>query len=92
MNIKILPRGPIARATIQTSFVLGLRLLVQAGTLLLVARMLEPFEFGAFAGIVALAVLLGTFSTFGTHLVLLGEMSKDPYQREHILSYASPQH
>ena len=90
MNIKILPRGPIARATIQTSFVLGLRLLVQAGTLLLVARMLEPFEFGAFAGIAALAVLLGTFSTFGTHLVLLGEMSKDPYQREHILSYAVP--
>lgn len=90
MNIKILPRGPIARATIQTSLVLGLRLLVQAGTLLLVARMLEPFEFGAFAGIAALAVLLGTFSTFGTHLVLLSEISKDPYQREHILSYAVP--
>ena len=90
MNIKILLRGPIARATIQTSFVLGLRLLVQAGTLLLIARMLGPVEFGAFAGIAALAVLLGTFSTFGTHLVLLGEMSKDPHQREHILSYAVP--
>ena len=90
MNIKTVINGPIARATIQTSFVLGLRLLVQAGTLLLVARMLGPVEFGAFAGIAALAVLLGTFSTFGTHLVLLGEMSKDPHQREHILSYAVP--
>lgn len=82
--------GPIAKSTIQTSFVLGLRLLVQAGTLLLVARMLGPNEFGTFAGVAALAVLIGTFSTFGTHLVLLGEMSKDPHQREHILSYAVP--
>ena len=90
MSLKILPNNPIARATIQTSFVLGVRLLIQAGTLLVVARMLGPVEFGAFAGIAALAVLLGTFSTFGTHLVLLGEMSKDPHQREHILSYAVP--
>ena len=82
--------GPIAKSTIQTSFVLGLRLLIQAGTLLLVARMLGPNEFGTFAGVAALAVLIGTFSTFGTHLVLLGEMSKDPHQREHILSYAVP--
>ena len=82
--------GPIAKSTIQTSFVLGLRLLIQAGTLLLVARMLGPNEFGIFAGVAALAVLIGTFSTFGTHLVLLGEMSKDPHQREHILSYAVP--
>jgi len=90
MNIKTLLNGPIARATIQTSFVLALRLFIQAGTLLLVARMLGPVEFGAFAAMAALAVLLGTFSTFGTHLVLLGEMSKDPHQREHILSYAVP--
>ena len=90
MSLKILPNNPIARATIQTSFVLGVRLLIQAGTLLVVARMLGPVEFGAFAGIAALAVLLGTFSTFGTHLVLLGEMSKEPHQREHILSYAVP--
>lgn len=82
--------GPIAKSTIRTSCVLGLRLLIQAGTLLLVARMLGPDEFGIFAGVAALAVLIGTFSTFGTHLVLLGEMSKDPHQREHILSYAVP--
>lgn len=83
-------KGPIARATIRTSAVLGLRLVVQAGTLLLVARMLGPEQFGAFAGIASLAVLMGTFSTFGTHLVLLGEVSKDVTQREHVLSYAVP--
>lgn len=82
--------GPIAKGTLRTTLVLGLRLLVQAGTLLLVARMLGPQLFGAFAGIAALALILGTLSTFGTHLVLLGEVSKDPARREQVLSYAVP--
>jgi len=81
-------KGPIALGTMRTSLVLGLRLFVQAGTLLLIARMLGPDEFGAFAGVAALAVLLGTLSTCGTHLVLLGEVSKDPARREQILPYA----
>lgn len=83
-------KGPIARGTIRTTFVLGLRLLVQAGTLLVVARMLGPQEFGAFAGVAALAVMLGTLSTFGTHLVLLGEVSKESTRRENVLPYAVP--
>lgn len=83
-------RGPIARATLRTSFVLGLRLVVQAGTLLLVARMLGPEQFGVFGGIAALAVLMGAFSTFGTHLVLIAEISRDPSLRHPILAYAVP--
>lgn len=83
-------KGPIAHATIRTSFVLGLRLIVQAGTLLLVARMLGPADYGAFAAIAALAVLMGTFATFGTHLVLLAEISKNPGQRQPVLAYAVP--
>lgn len=82
--------GPIARGTIRTSFVLGLRLIVQAGTLLIVARMLGPDQFGAFAGVAALAVILGTLSTFGTHLVLLGEVSRAPERRDDVLRYAVP--
>lgn len=85
-----MPTGPIARSTIRTTFVLGLYLLVQAGTLLLVARMLGPGMFGAFAGIASLAVLLGTVSTFGTHIVLLGEVAKDPSRRNNVLAYAIP--
>ncbi|NII11442.1 lipopolysaccharide biosynthesis protein [Oleiagrimonas sp. C23AA] len=83
-------KGPIAHATIRTSFVLGGRLVVQAGTLLLVARMLGPQLFGAFAGITSLAVILGTLSTFGTHLVLLGEVSREPSRRQAVLSYSIP--
>ena len=88
--LRKLLNGPIARATIRTSFVLGLRLVVQAGTLLLVARMLGPSDYGAFAAIAALAVLMGTFATFGTHLVLLAEASKSPDQRQPVLAYAVP--
>jgi len=52
--------------------------------------MLGPDQFAAFAGISALAVLLGTFSTFGTHIVLLAEVSKDKTQRLQVLRYAVP--
>lgn len=83
-------RGPIARGTIRTTFVLGLYLLVQAGTLLLVARMLGPHQFGAFAGVASLGVLLGTVSPFGTHIVLLGEVAKNPLRRDQVLAYAIP--
>lgn len=83
-------KGPIARGTIRTTFVLGLYLLVQAGTLLLVARMLGPHQFGAFAGVASLAVLLGTLSPFGTHIVLLGEVAKEPTRRDAVLTYAIP--
>lgn len=83
-------KGPIARGTVRTSFVLGLRLVVQAGTLFLVARLLGPREYGAFAGVAALAVILGTLATFGTHVVLTREVSRDPLRREHVLSYAVP--
>jgi len=81
-------KGPIALGTVRTSFVLGFRLFVQAGTLLLVALMLGPEEFGAFAGIASLAVLLGALSTFGTNLILFGEVSKVSTGRNKVLSYA----
>lgn len=91
-QLKLIPsmEGPIARGTVRTTFVLGLRLLVQAGTLLLVARLLGPSQFGPFAGVAALAIILGTLSTFGTHLAVLGEVSKDPERRARALSYAVP--
>jgi len=70
--------GPIARATASTSGVLFIRLLAQIGTLLIVARLLGAADFGAFAGMAALAVTLGALSTFGTHLLLLREVSCAP--------------
>lgn len=83
-------KGPIARATIRTTLVLGLRLIVQAGTLLLIARLLGPKYYGAFAGVTSLAVMLGTLSTFGMHLVLLAETSREAVRHEVILPYVVP--
>lgn len=82
--------GPIAKATLQTSFVLVVRLLLQAGTILLIARLLGSEQFGIFAGIASLAVILGAFSTFGTHLVFLADISKKLSKRINVLSYAVP--
>ena len=82
--------SPIARSTLRTSAVLILRLGIQAGTLLLIARLLGPDQFGHYAGLTAMAVLLGSFASFGTHLVLLAEVSKDPSQRHRVLAYAVP--
>ena len=80
--------GPIARNTLRTSAVFAVRLLIQAGTLLIVARLLGPHNYGAFAGLAALAVILGTVSTFGTHIVFLAEMSKAPEKRDTMLPTA----
>lgn len=83
-------KGPIALGTIRTSFVLILRLLIQAGTLLLVARMLGPEEFGVFAGMASVAVLLGTLSTLGTNIVFFRELAKDHSERNELLAYIVP--
>lgn len=84
----MLPRGPIALATLRTSLVLVMRLAVQAGTLLLLAHLLGPSNFGALAAAVALAVLHGVMSTFGTHLSLLRDLSNDHTLRDDALSLA----
>jgi O-antigen/teichoic acid export membrane protein len=82
--------GATVRSTLHTSGILGVRLLVQAGILVAVARLLGPENYGAFAGATALAVFLGTFGTLGTHLVLISEMSWDAKREIDVLSYAIP--
>lgn len=75
--IRNLLTGPIASAALRTSSVLAIRLLAQAGTLLALAHLLRPEQFGGFAGISALAVLLGAVTTGGTHLTLLRALSRN---------------
>ena len=77
--------GPIARATVHTSGVLAARLLVQAGTLLVLAKLLGPARFAALASLIALAVFLGALATFGTHLIVVRELSRDADQRDTLL-------
>lgn len=56
---------------------LGVRLFVQAATLLLLVSVLGPEDFGLYAGVGATAVLVGTLATFGTHLTLLRDISRN---------------
>lgn len=80
--------GPIARSTIHTTGVLLLRMLVQAATLLVLARVLGAAQFAALAGLLALAVFLGALGTFGTHLVLVRDLARDPGRRDALLPAA----
>jgi O-antigen/teichoic acid export membrane protein len=82
--------GPLARATLRTSAVLLLRLLVQAASLLMLTRLLGTAMFGVFSGMAASAALLGSLASAGTHLVLLGEVSVAPGRRQTVLRYALP--
>lgn len=80
--------GPIAKNTLRTSMVFGIRLLLQAGTLVVLARVLGPEGLGAYVSLGALAVVLGTLASFGTHLVLLRNISRDSNSRERSLRLA----
>lgn len=82
--------GPIARGSMQTLAVYGLRLVTQMALLFLVARYLGPSQFGGFAAIAALAVGLGTLSSFGLGFLVLGESAKSPERGQMVLAQAVP--
>lgn len=83
-------KGPIAQGTLRTSVVFAFRLIAQAGTLLLLARLLGPTQWGAFAGMSALAVLLGTLPNMGSNILLLREVARGAERRLLILPWAIP--
>lgn len=56
----------LVRDTTQLSLSMGLRLIIQAGYFVLLARSLGPDAYGAFAAVVAMAAVLGPFSGMGT--------------------------
>jgi len=73
-----------------TTLVFGLRFLLQAATLLLVARLLGPENYGVFAGAAALAIFLGALSAFGMPLIFMRIVARLPSQRDEVLAYAFP--
>jgi O-antigen/teichoic acid export membrane protein len=56
----------LVRDTTHLSLSMGLRLIIQAGYFVLLARSLGPDAYGAFAAVVAMAAVLGPFSGMGT--------------------------
>jgi len=68
----------ITIAALLTTLVFAMRLAVQAITLIAIAKTLGPVLYGAFSATSALALTLGSLSTFGTHLLLLAATSRQP--------------
>jgi O-antigen/teichoic acid export membrane protein len=64
VRLHITSRG-LTRDTAHLSIGQGLRLGIQAGYFVLIARCLGPRAFGAFVTVVAMAALLGPFSGAG---------------------------
>lgn len=82
-------KGPIARATLRTIAVFALRLVLQALTLLLVTYLLGPAAYGAFAGVMGLAIFLGALAGCGMPLMQMRAITRDGGQGEG-LPYATP--
>lgn len=80
----------LLRTTYKTSLVLGVRVAVLAGTLLLLARSFGSTGFGAFTGVASVAILLGTLSSLGINTFLLTEVAQNKNERNKILTYAVP--
>ena len=55
----------------------GLRIVVQAGYFILIARALGPQQYGAFVGVVALVSIIAPFATMGSGNLLVKNVSRD---------------
>src|SRR6187431_1551057 len=82
--------GTIAQTTIKTSTVLIIRLVIQASTLLLLAKLLGAAQFGKFAAVTSVATLLGILALTGMNLTLLRDASHSNERAQQTLSYALP--
>jgi O-antigen/teichoic acid export membrane protein len=70
--------GRLARDTLSMSASTGLRSMIQSAVFLIVARMLGVADYGAYAAIMALSSTFGCFTGWGTHSLLVRDVSRDP--------------
>ncbi|HWL63545.1 MAG TPA: polysaccharide biosynthesis C-terminal domain-containing protein [Steroidobacteraceae bacterium] len=77
-----------ATSAARTSGALIVRLLVQAGNVLVLAGLLGPERLGSFVSLAALAILMGTLATLGTHLTAMRDLAVGLAKREMVLSVA----
>jgi len=82
--------GALARSGGETLAVFGMRFVAQAGFLYLLARFLGPGQFGEYAAITSLAVILGALSSLGIGFVVLGDTAQSAPQARELLSSVIP--
>lgn len=61
----------LTRSSVKTALVLGLRLAMLAGTLVLMTRVLGPSSYGAYVSAATLAVLMGLLSSVGAGYIVM---------------------
>jgi O-antigen/teichoic acid export membrane protein len=69
--------GSLAKSTLQTSGMLGLRLVTQAGILILLTRLLGPRAYGSYTAAASLAMVLGLLPNLGAGFVILARNAAD---------------
>lgn len=83
-------KGRLARSSLQTTALLGLRILTQAAVLVLLTRLLGPRLYGSFAAAASLAVVLGLLPNLGAGFVMLARNTRDDAGTADVWRYAWP--
>lgn len=85
-------RPSLARSSLQTLGVLGLRLLTQACSLILAVRLFGPAVYGNIAAASSLAVVIGVLPNLGAGTLLMRRIGGQPDAPADTWRYAWPQH
>ena len=82
--------GLIAKSSIKTSGLLGLRVITQALSLVLLTRYLGTSTYGNFVALATLAVVMGAISNFGAGYLMLALKPKCDNAVAHVWRFAWP--
>lgn len=83
-------KGKLARSSLQTSVLLGLRVSTQAVVLVLLTRLLGPQMYGGFASASSLAVVLGILPNLGSGYVMMARAPRSSIAVDEVWRYAWP--
>jgi len=77
-RIKALSNKPMVRGTLWLLIAKGVRIFIKAGYFIIIARALGAEQFGAFAGVLAMASILSPFSNWGVENVMVKNVARNP--------------
>jgi O-antigen/teichoic acid export membrane protein len=80
----------LARSSVQTAALLGLRTATQAFLLVLLTRLLNPEVYGNLAAIASLALALGALPALGSGYILLARSARDDHAAADVWRYTWP--
>lgn len=82
--------GPLARSSIASAVILGVRVATQAAMLMLVTRLLGPTLYGQYMAAASLAVVLGLIPNMGSGYVLMARAAREGHGAVETWRYGWP--